>query len=99
MALVDRYLQAVKFWLSGNQKDDIIAELSEDLRSQIEEKETELGRKLTDAEVEPILKRCGSPMAVAERYMPQRSAQRCFPSIALSSGRSSSIFCYRGCFS
>ncbi len=72
MALVDRYLQAVKFWLPRNQKDDIIAELSEDLRSQIEEKETELGRKLTDAEVEPILKRCGSPMAVAERYMPQR---------------------------
>lgn len=72
MALVDRYLQAVKFWLPRNQKDDLIAELSEDLRSQIEEKEVELGRKLTDAEVEPILKRCGSPMAVAERYLPQR---------------------------
>jgi hypothetical protein len=72
MALVDRYLQAVKFWLPRNQKDDIIAELSEDLRSQIEEKEAELGRKLTDPEVEPILKRCGSPMSVAERYLPQR---------------------------
>jgi hypothetical protein len=73
MALVDRYLHAVKFWLPRNQKDDIIAELSEDIRSQIEEKETELGHKLTDTEVEPILKRCGSPMAVAGRYLPQQS--------------------------
>jgi hypothetical protein len=73
MALVDRYLQAVKFWLPRNQKDDIIAELSEDLRSQIADLEAELGRKVTDAEVEPILKRCGSPMAVAGRYMPQQS--------------------------
>jgi hypothetical protein len=73
MAIVDRYLQAVKFWLPRKQKDDIIAELSEDLRSQIEDQEAELGRKLTDAEVEPILKRCGSPMVVAERYLPQRS--------------------------
>ena len=73
MELVDRYLHAVKFWLPRNQKDDIIAELSEDLRSQIEEKEAEVGHKLTDAEVEPILKRCGAPMAVAERYLPQES--------------------------
>jgi hypothetical protein len=72
MALIDRYLQAVKFWLPRNQKDDIIAELSEDLRSQIEEKESELGHPLTDAEVEPILKRCGPPMAVAGRFLPQR---------------------------
>jgi hypothetical protein len=73
MALIDRYLQAVKFWLPRNQKEDIIAELSEDLRSQIEENETELGHSLTDAEVEPILKRCGSPIAVAGRYLPRRS--------------------------
>jgi hypothetical protein len=73
MSLVDRYLQAVKFWLPRNERDDIIAELSEDLRSQIEDKQAELGRPLTDAEVEPILKHCGSPMAVAGRYLPQRS--------------------------
>ncbi|MGD0271820.1 MAG: hypothetical protein ABSB14_22330 [Candidatus Sulfotelmatobacter sp.] len=73
MALIDRYLQAVKFWLPRHQKNDIIAELSEDLRSQLEEKEAELGHPLTDAEVEPILKRCGSPIAVAGRYLPQQS--------------------------
>jgi hypothetical protein len=72
MELVDRYLHAVKFWLPRNQKDDIIAELSEDLRSQIEDKEAEQGHQLTDAEVESILKRCGSPMAVAGRYLPQQ---------------------------
>lgn len=72
MALVERYLNAVKFWLPRNQKDDIIAELADDLRAQIEEKESELGHKLTDAEVEPILKSCGSPMLVAERYLPQQ---------------------------
>jgi len=73
MELVDRYLYAVKFWLPRKQKDDIVAELSEDLRSQIEERESELGHKLSDAEVEPILKRCGSPLAVAGRYLPQQS--------------------------
>jgi hypothetical protein len=72
MELLDRYLQAIEFWLPKRQKQDIIAELSEDLRSQIEEKETELGRKLEDAEVEAILKHCGSPLQVASRYRPQQ---------------------------
>ena len=56
MELLERYLQAVKFWLPKEQKQDIIAELSEDLHSQIEEKEAELGRKLTAIEVEFLLK-------------------------------------------
>lgn len=72
MDLLDRYLQAVQFWLPKGQRRDIIAELSEDLRSQVEEKESALGRKLSDQEVEEILKRCGSPMTVASRYLPQR---------------------------
>jgi hypothetical protein len=72
MELLDRYLQAVQFFLPKKQKADIIAELSEDLHSQIEEKETELGRTLTENELEAILKRCGSPWEVASRYLPQR---------------------------
>ena len=72
MELLDRYLHAIEFWLPKRQRQDIIAELSEDLRSQIEEKETELGRKLNDAEVEAILKRCGSPLDVASRYLPKK---------------------------
>src|SRR5438309_9276370 len=36
MELLDRYLQAVRFWLPKAQQEDIIAELSSDLRSQID---------------------------------------------------------------
>jgi len=71
MELLERYLQAVKFWLPKEQKSDIIAELSEDLRSQIEERETALGRKLSEAEIEAILKERGRPLLVANRYQPQ----------------------------
>lgn len=71
--IVDRYLQAVRFWLPKNQRqEDVLAELGEDLRSQIEEKESELGRPLTKDEVAEILKRCGMPMIVAARLAPKR---------------------------
>jgi hypothetical protein len=72
MDLLDRYFEAVQFWLPKAQRRDIIAELNEDLRSQIEEKESQLGRKLEDGEVAAILKRCGSPLVVATRYLPQQ---------------------------
>jgi hypothetical protein len=72
MELTDRYLQAVGFWLPKNQKHDIIAELSEDLHSQIEERESALGRKLTDDDMEQILKQRGRPLLVANRYRPQQ---------------------------
>ena len=72
MEVLDRYLQAVKFWLPKEQKQDILAELSDDIQSQIEEKEEELGRPLDRAEVEAILKKGGPPLMVAGRYMPQR---------------------------
>ena len=49
MELVDRYLKAVRFWLPKTRQEDILAELSEGIRAQIDEKEAELGRKLTDA--------------------------------------------------
>ena len=38
--LIDRYLQAVRFWLpKSHRQEDLLAEFGEDLRSQIEEKE------------------------------------------------------------
>ena len=46
MELVERYLQAVKFWLPKAEQNDILAELAEDIHSQMEERETELGRAL-----------------------------------------------------
>ena len=72
MELLDRYLQAVKFWLPREQKQDIIAELSEDIRSQIEDEETVRGRALADTEVGAILKQLGRPVIVANRYLPQQ---------------------------
>jgi hypothetical protein len=72
MDFLERYLQAVKFWLPRTQKSDIIAELREDLRSQIEDKENSLGRPLNENEIQAILKQCGHPMVVASRYQPQR---------------------------
>jgi len=72
MDLVNRYLQAVKFWLPAKQKDDIVSELAEDIRSQVEEQESALGRKLNEAEVSAILKHHGRPLLVASHYLPQR---------------------------
>jgi hypothetical protein len=71
MELLDRYLQAVRFWLPKAQQQDIIAELSSDLHSQIDDRELELGRPLDNAELEVILRKCGSPILVASRYRPQ----------------------------
>src|SRR6478609_9087770 len=73
MELVDRYLQAVRFWLPREQQDDVARELSDDILSQIEEEERALGRLMTPAEVEDVLKRRGRPFVVANRYLPQRA--------------------------
>src|SRR5262249_13264792 len=61
-----------KFWLPKAQQDDIAAELSEDIRSQIEDQEAKLGRKLNDSEVASILRNRGRPLLVASRYLPQQ---------------------------
>jgi len=72
MDLLDRYLQAVGFWLPKPQKQDILQELAEDIRSQMEDKQAELNRPLNNGDVQAILKQCGRPMLVAARYLPQR---------------------------
>ena len=73
LELVDRYLQAVRFWLPKTRRqEDLLSELGEDLRSQIDAKETELGRPLDKSEVGEILKHCGAPMVVASRLGPRR---------------------------
>lgn len=72
MELVERYLQAVRFWLPKAQRDDIAAELSEDIRSQIEDRESSVGHKLDESEVSEILKQHGRPILVANRFRPQQ---------------------------
>jgi hypothetical protein len=68
MDLLDSYLKAVRRYLPRAQRNDIIAELSVELRSQMDEKQAELGRPLTEVEQMAILKQQGDPMAVALRY-------------------------------
>lgn len=70
MKLLDRYLQAIGILLPRAHRQDILAELSEDIRSEIEAGEEERGRSLTDDEIEAILKRWGNPAVVAARYQP-----------------------------
>ena len=72
--LLDSYLQAVRFWMPKTQgQEDLLAELGEDLRSQFEAKEVEVGRPLQIAEASDILKGCGVPMVVASRLGPKKS--------------------------
>jgi len=72
MELLDRYLQAVRFWLPRAQQEDIIAELGDDLRSQIEERESSRGRPLNEDEMVALLKQSGHPLWVAGRYQKQQ---------------------------
>jgi len=72
MELLDRYLQAVKFWLPAKQKEDIAQELADDLESQFAERRDELGRDLTEDEIAEIIERCGNPLEVGSRYRPQQ---------------------------
>jgi hypothetical protein len=72
MELLDRYLQAVKKHLPWRRQDDILAELRANLESQLEDKESELGRPLTTGEAEAWLKQIGPPIQVAVRYQPQQ---------------------------
>ena len=51
MQLLDRYLEAMKFWLPESEQEDILKELSENILAQAEDKEEELG-KYTLAELE-----------------------------------------------
>ena len=68
MDLLERYLQAVRFFLPRRQQDDIVRELSENLLSQMEDRAEELGRALNEDEQADILRRHGHPMLVAGRY-------------------------------
>ncbi len=70
--LVDRYLHSVRITLPGEQREDILAELRQDIDSQLEEREQELGWTLSEDDIAAILKKRGHPSFVASRYVPQR---------------------------
>jgi hypothetical protein len=68
MEILDSYLRAVKRYLPRAQSNDIIKELSEDLRAQLDEKQAATGRPLNDEEMMAFFKLHGDPMTVARRY-------------------------------
>lgn len=68
MDLIKRYLHAVKSHLPIKQQEDVIAELAEDLRSRIDDREAELGRPISEDEVVTILEQLGHPAQLAARY-------------------------------
>jgi hypothetical protein len=71
MTLIDRYLHAVRGFLPASRQEDIIRELSEDIHSQVGDREEALGRPLTESETGDLLKRFGHPMVLAAKYRPQ----------------------------
>lgn len=68
MSLIDRYLAAVAAQLPAASRDDVTAELRDDIMSRIEARQESLGRDLTDDEVEAILREVGHPLVVAARF-------------------------------
>jgi hypothetical protein len=68
MDLVNDYLRAVAALLPRAQRDDIVAELRDTILTRIEEREADLGRPLTDAEIEAVLREVGHPVVIAARY-------------------------------
>jgi len=72
MDLLERYLQAVGEYLPGRTKADTLAELRENLLAEMEGREEDLGRPLTQGEVADVLEKHGRPVLVAARYLPQQ---------------------------
>lgn len=72
MELLERYLQAVGQYLPARGRGDTLAELRANLLAQMEGREEELGRPLTQGEVADVLEKHGPPVLVAGRYLPQQ---------------------------
>jgi hypothetical protein len=70
--IIDGYLKTVTLYLPRGHRKDIVAELADEIRSQVEEKESRLGRTLNEHELESLLRQFGDPVVVAARYRPKR---------------------------
>jgi hypothetical protein len=72
MDLIDRYVVAVERHLPAEQRAEIIRELSDSLRSEVEDRERDAGRPLTADDQSALLKQRGHPWLMASRYLPQQ---------------------------
>ena len=66
--MLDAYLAAVAAQLPQDRRDDIAAELKDEILTRAEVREEGLGRALTDEEFEQLLREVGHPLVVAGRY-------------------------------
>jgi hypothetical protein len=73
MDLIDSYVRSVRLFLPKEQRDDIARELREDLRSQVDDRQAELGRSLSESEHVALLRQYGHPMLMASRYRRARN--------------------------
>ncbi|ESQ77158.1 hypothetical protein [Asticcacaulis sp. AC402] len=68
MTMLEDYLRAVSRLLPRSKREDIVAELRDEILTRIEAKEAELGRPMNDGETEQLLRDFGHPIVVAARY-------------------------------
>ncbi len=66
--MLEDYLRAVSRLLPRAKRDDITAELRDEILTRIEAREHELGRPLTGDETQQLLRDFGHPIVVAARY-------------------------------
>jgi len=69
-ALVERYLKVVAAHLPAAQRDDVVAELRDEIDSRLEARAAELDRAPGPDEAEAVLREVGHPLSVAARYRP-----------------------------
>jgi hypothetical protein len=70
--MIDRYLDAVRRNLPARLQSDVVSELADDLQSQVEDRESAIGRPLTLEEEGQLLRAYGNPVIVASRYQPHQ---------------------------
>ena len=68
MDVVERYLLNVRAYLPTGREDDLVAELGENIRAEVEDREERAGRPLAEEERVGILRAHGHPFLVAGRY-------------------------------
>jgi hypothetical protein len=68
MDVVERYLLNVRRYLPTGRADDLVAELGENIRAEVEDREERAGRPLLDEERVGLLRAHGHPFVVAGQY-------------------------------
>jgi len=68
MEMIDTYLEVVAAQLPKDKAEDIVAELRDEILARKEDREAVLGREMTEAELEVLLREIGHPLVVAARY-------------------------------